>query len=357
MTQRTWAALLAVPLFVAFGLYAAVTPLPFVTYAPGLTVDVLGHNGDKPIISVQGHRTYRDSGQLRMTTVSVTERNARLDLFTLMRTWLSRDDAVYPFSAVYGSSGSQQQDAQEGQVEMVTSQDSAVAAALQQLGYDLNPAVEIVGVTPHMPADGKLQVRDLLVRIGGTKVTPKTDVASLIAEVPPGRSVPIVVDRGGKKVRVRVTPTTSHGHRVVGVTLQVLYRFPFKVSVNISDAIGGPSAGLMFALSVYDTLTPGSLTDGGSVAGTGTITADGTVGEIGGIQQKIAGARQDGAQLFLVPPANCADAVSSNHGSMRLAEAATLKDAISEVQTWASDHQAPLPQCKSGNGSGGGSSS
>jgi PDZ domain-containing protein len=350
MTQRTLAALVAVPLFVALGLFAAVKPLPFVTYAPGLTVNVLGDDGKQPIISVQGHRTYPDDGQLRMTTVSVTERNARLDLFTLMRTWFSRNDAVYPFSSVYGTSGSSQEDAQEGQVQMVTSQDSAVAAALRQLGYNLHPAIEIVGISPDKPADGKLQVRDLLRRIDGTTVTPTTDVGALIAKVPEGSSVPIVVERDGKTVRTRVTPTTVDGNRLIGVQLQVGYTFPFKVSVNISDAIGGPSAGLIFALSIYDTLTPGSITDGQVVAGTGTIDAQGRVGEIGGIQQKIVGARDDGAQLFLVPPANCPDAASSNHGSMRLARAATLKDAIAEVNAWAADHNAPLPQCTANDG-------
>jgi PDZ domain-containing protein len=350
MTQRTLAALVAVPLFVALGLFAAVKPLPFVTYAPGLTVNVLGDNGKQPIISVQGHRAYHDDGELRMTTVSVTERNARLDLFTLMRTWFSNSDAVYPFSSVYGTSGSQQEDAQEGQVQMVTSQDSAVAAALRQLGYNLHPAIEVVGVTPDMPADGELEVRDLLRRVGDTEVTPTTDVGALVAKVPEGESVPIVVERDGKTVRTRVTPKTVDGNRLVGVSLQVGYTFPFKVSVNISDAIGGPSAGLIFALSIYDTLTPGSITDGQVVAGTGTIDAAGRVGEIGGIQQKIIGAREDGAQLFLVPPANCADALGSHHGSMRLAKAATLKDAISEVSAWAADHDAPLTPCTAADG-------
>jgi Lon-like protease len=346
MTQRTWAALLAVPLFVALGLYAAITPLPYVTYAPGLTINVLGDDGKQPIIDIQGHRTYRDTGQLRMTTVSVTERNSKLDLFTLMRTWFSKDDGVYPFSAVYGSTGNQQQDTQEGQVEMVTSQDSAVAAALKQLGYHLHPAVEIVSVTPDMPADGKIKVRDILRRVGATPVTQHTNVAKLIAAVPNGQSVGMVVERDGKLVKVRVTPTTVQGHRLVGVQLQIGYTFPFKVSVNISDNIGGPSAGLMFALSIYDTLTPGSLTGGQVVAGTGTIAADGTVGEIGGIQQKIAGARQDGAQLFLVPPSNCGDALGGDHGSMRLVKAATLKQAISDVKAWSANHSATLPSCE-----------
>ncbi len=179
MTQRTWAALVAVPLIVVLGLYMAVTPLPFVTYAPGLTINVLGDNGSKPIISVQGHRTYHDDGELRMTTVSVSQRDARLDLFTLMSTWgLARDDALYPYSIQYGDAGTQQQDTQEGQVEMISSQDSAIAAALRQLGYHVRPVLEILAVTPGMPAEGKLKPRDVVRRFDGTPVTGRPMSAS-----------------------------------------------------------------------------------------------------------------------------------------------------------------------------------
>jgi PDZ domain-containing protein len=345
MTQRTWAAALAVPLFVALGFILALTGLPFVTYAPGPSINVLGDNGDKPIIGVQGHPVYRDDGQLRMTTVSVTERNARLDVFTLMKTWLSKVDAVYPFSAQYPSTGSQKQDTREGQVEMQTSQESAVVAALTQLGYHLHPRLKIAAVTPGMPADGQIEPGDVLLRVGGTKVNATTDVSKLIAAVPEGGSLPVVVKRGEERVKVHLTPVTKDGHRLVGVTLEPHYHFPVKVSINLSDAIGGPSAGLMFALSIYDVLTPGSLTDGNAVAGTGTIDAQGTVGEIGGIQQKIAGAHRDGAQLFLVPPGNCADALGADRGSMRLAKATTLTDAIATVQAWSADHNAKLPEC------------
>jgi PDZ domain-containing protein len=345
MTQRTLAALLAVPLFVALGVYAAVAALPFVAYTPGPTLNVLGDSGKKPVIGVQGHRTYHDDGQLRMTTVSVTERDARLDLFTLMRTWFSRDDAVYPYAIQYGAGGSQQQDVQEGQVEMIGSQDAAIAAALRELGYHVTPVLEIVEVDSGMPADGRLEVRDVLKRVGDTRVNAGTDIPKLIAAVPQGQSLPITVKRKGTLVTVHVTPTTRDGNRLIGVKLGLGYTFPFKVTVNIKD-IGGPSAGLMFALSIYDTLTPGSLTSGGAVAGTGTIDGTtGRVGEIGGIQQKIVGARKDGAQLFLVPPANCPDALTSDHGSMRLAKAAALKDAIAEVKAWGKNHDAPLPQC------------
>jgi PDZ domain-containing protein len=331
--------------------YAAFKPLPYVTFAPGLTINVLGDNAGKPIIDVQGHRTYRDSGQLRMTTVSVTERNAHLDLLTLLHTWFSRDDAIYPFSVEYPATGSQQQDTHQGQVEMTDSQDAAVAAALTQLGYDVT-VLEIASVEKGMPADGKLRVHDVVRRVGVTPVTSPTQMVKLIQAVPAGSSLPITVQRNGKPVTVRVTPTAKDGHRAIGVTVGTDFRFPFKVSVNINDAIGGPSAGLMFALSIYDTLTPGSLTSGGAGAGTGTITPEGSVGEIGGIQQKIAGARHDGAQLFLVPPSNCPDAMTSDHGSMRLAKAATLKQAIAEVTAWGKNHDAPLPQCTASDGTG-----
>jgi PDZ domain-containing protein len=352
MTQRTWAALLAVPLFVALGLYAAVSPLPFVSYAPGPTVNVLGDDGNKPIIKVQGHPTYRDDGELRMTTVSVTQRDARLDLFTLMQTWaFQRDNALYPFSVQYGDQGTPQQDTEEGQVEMIRSQDSAVAAALRQLGYQVHPALEILAVTPDMPADGKLRERDVVREFDGTRVTASTQLAKLIQAVPAGEKVPITVERKGRTITEKVAPVEKDGNKLIGVTLGIGYTFPFKVSVNISDRIGGPSAGLMFALSIYDTLTPGPLTSGGNVAGTGTIDGSGRVGEIGGIQQKIVGAREDGAQLFLVPPANCADALTSDHGSMRLAKATTLKSAIAAVEAWGKDHDAPLPQCTAADGS------
>lgn len=345
MTQRTLAAVLAVPLLIALGVYAAVNPLPYVIYGPGLTIDVLGQNAGKEIVRVDGHKTYRDKGQLRMTTVSVTERNSRLDLFTLMRTWFTRDDAIYPKAVVYPSGGSQAEDTQQGQVEMTTSQDTATAAALTELGYHIHPAIEIVSVDPGMPATGKLQVRDILRRVAGTKVTPKTDVGALVQAVPDGQPVPITVSRNGQNKTYRLTPTTKDGHKVVGIQLQLGYTFPFKVSVGIPDEIGGPSAGLMFSLAIYDTLTPGSLTGGADIAGTGTIDADGKVGEIGGIQQKIAGARQAGAQLFLVPPANCADAVGGDNGSMRLVKAATMHDALTEIKAWTADHDASLPSC------------
>jgi PDZ domain-containing protein len=101
----------------------------------------------------------------------------------------------------------------------------------------------------------------------------------------------------------------------------------------------------MFSLGIYDTLTKGSLTDGRTIAGTGTIDAAGVVGPIGGIQQKIVGARDAGAELFLVPPDNCDEAVEAPNGDMRLVEAPTTHSALDSIKKWVADPDAKLPTC------------
>ena len=351
MTQRTLAAVLAVPLFVALVLFAALSPLPYVTYGPGLTINVLGDQGGSPIIDVQGHKTYRDPGQLRMTTVSVTRPKAHLDLFTLMKAWSNHDDAVYPYASVYSSQETDEQSSQQGAAEMVTSQDSATAAALTELGYHVKGVIEVVSIGKGTPADGKLQVRDVLVSVDGTKVTQGTDVASLVQKAPQGQPLTIVVRRGSDEHTLHITPAQVDGVPRIGVQLSVGFVLPFKVSVNIPQDIGGPSAGLMFSLGIYDTLTPGSLTGDAVVAGTGTIDQTGKVGPIGGIQQKIAGAREAGARLFLVPPDNCSDALGAHPGDMRLVRADTMHDAVQAITAWVKDHNATLPSCTDKAGS------
>jgi PDZ domain-containing protein len=102
----------------------------------------------------------------------------------------------------------------------------------------------------------------------------------------------------------------------------------------------------MFSLGIYDTLTPGSLTGGETVAGTGTIDASGKVGPIGGIQQKIAAADAAGAELFLVPPDNCKDAVGAQNGDMRLVRAPTMHSAVESIEAWVKNPDVDLPSCK-----------
>ena len=132
MNQRLLAAFLAVPLVAALTVVALLKPLPYTTYGPGPTIDVLGAPDGKEIIQVPGQQTYRDDGQLRMTTVSVTPKDSNLNLFEVMRAWLDRSDAVYPKEAVYPDDKTPEQVRDEGQVQMVSSQDTALCGANDQ---------------------------------------------------------------------------------------------------------------------------------------------------------------------------------------------------------------------------------
>lgn len=346
MTQRTLAGLLAVPLLIGLWVVAATQPLPYVTYEPGLTLDVLAETNGNEIIQVEGHKTYRDDGELRMTTVYVSQLDAKVTLFELMHDWISPDDAVYPYNAVYGKDETPEQSRQEGAVEMVSSQDAAIAVALDELGYDVKPAIEVLSVTDGTPADGRLKVRDIFLEVNGTPVSSTDEIVKAVAQTPAGQPVTFAVRRAGERTSVSVTPKDVAGKPTIGIQFGIGFVFPFKVSVNIDPNIGGPSAGLMFSLGIYDTLTPGSLTDGETIAGTGTIDATGKVGPIGGIQQKIVGARDAGAKLFMVPSDNCKDALGAPNGDMRLVKATTMHTAVGAIEAWVADHNADLPTCE-----------
>ena len=348
MTQRSLAAIIALPLVAALLLVAWLVPLPYSVYRPGVTLNVLGDDSPdgKPIIQVSGHPVYRDGGQLRMTTVSVTRRDTRLGLLDLMGAWFDRDAAVYPKAAVYpDTSGNEQEDATEGAVQMASSQDTATAVALKELGEPVAQMLEIVAVVAKSPAAGHLEAHDLLEKVDGTAVTSPDAAVKAIQAAPTDQPIRLTVLRAGKEAEVSFKPGSKDGKPYLGVSLGMGYKFPFQVSVNIDPAIGGPSAGLMFSLAIYDTLTPGSLTDGKPIAGTGEIETDGSVGPIGGIQQKIPAAKHAGAKLFLVPADNCPDAVGADHGSMRLVKVTTMDSAVKAIQAWAKNPDATLPTC------------
>jgi PDZ domain-containing protein len=350
MTQRTLAGLIAVPLLIALWVAAAVQPLPFVTYEPGLTLNVLGKTDQgQEIIQVTGHKAYRDNGQLRMTTVYVSQPQPRgsNNLFELMHDWISSEDAVYPYDAVYSKHETVEQNKQQGAAEMTSSQDAATAAALQELGYHVTEAA-IAAVSPGTPADGTLKAGDVVLAVDGRSVDSSGALVKAVTSAPKGQPVRFVVRRDGQRRTISVTPRTVDGRPQVGVQVgtQAKRDLPVQVKVKINPDIGGPSAGLMFSLGIYDTLTPGSLTGGATIAGTGTVDAAGNVGPIGGIQQKIVGARDAGAKLFLVPPDNCADALGAPNGDMRLVEAPTMHSARESIQAWVKDHNADLPSCK-----------
>jgi PDZ domain-containing protein len=351
MTRRSLATILVFCLVIVLGTAAAVLPVPYVTMSPGPTVNVLGESDDKPIIDVAGHKTYPTDGDLRLTTVSVTNPSTRVGLGDVMSAWFDGARAVYPRDVIYPPEQSAEDVETQSAVDMVSSQDTAIAAALSELGYRLPLRVEIVAVTKGSPADGQLKVRDRLVTIDGTPITNVKQVSAAIQGTGVGKTAHLVVRRGSKTVDVPVQPEASPDDpkkAAVGIQIQPGYDFPFDVSVRLNDDIGGPSAGLIFSLGVYDTLTPGSLTGGTDIAGTGTITAKGRVGPIGGIQQKIVAAADAGAKIFLVPPDNCESALDADvtKDEIKLVKAPTMHSAVESLQAYAKDSSADLPACR-----------
>ncbi|WP_210440341.1 YlbL family protein [Nocardioides xinjiangensis] len=346
MSQRTRAGLLALCLLAVLWGTAAFVPLPYVTYYPGPTVDILGEDDGGETVRVTGHRAYHDEGELRMTTVYVSTPQEDVTLPELLRAYFDPDAAVWPRSSVYAPDETDESSDRLSEVAMVSSQDTAVAAALTELGEEVDPIVEVLDVTPGLPADGELEVRDVLLEVDGTAVDDAQDVVDAVDGARAGEPITFLVRRGDEEVSVDLVPEEVDGDLRVGITPGPGYDFPFRVSVDIADNIGGPSAGLMMSMAIYDTLTPGSLTGGAHVAGTGTITPAGDVGPIGGIQQKIAAARDEGAELFLVPADNCNSIGGVDTGSMRLARATTLHGTLETLAEWVADPDTDLPTCE-----------
>ncbi len=351
MRRSTWASLLAVVLLVGLSVVAASRPVPYVTFSPSLTVNVLGTNGKQDIISVEGRRSYRDKGALRLTTVLPSGPDHKVSIPEMVFAWIDDDRAVYPYDYIYGKGETRESVREQSAAQMASSQDNAIAAALRALDIPFVTRVGVASVEKDGPADGRLEPGDKVVAVNGTKVSGVSQVAGRVRPLPVGSGVTFTVERDDKLRQVALTTTSAPDDpkaSAVRVTIQAAgYRFPFDVELKLAENIGGPSAGLMFALGIYDVLTPGSMTEGRTIAGTGEIDGEGNVGAIGGIQQKLVGAESDGARLFLVPADNCAEALDGSYDpdKMRLVKVTTLAEAIADVEAWVKDPDAKLARC------------
>lgn len=344
-----WTALVSGALVVACVLALVLVPVPFVTWAPGRTVNVLGTNDKgKPMISVSGLPNRRSDGQLRLTTVSVTKVGSTLNLVEGLSAYWLPDRDVLPRSAVYPV-GRSDQEVRDDEVQMMdTSQRDAVVAALRAAGQPVTEMPMVTAVSMSGAAYNLLRPGDLIEKVDGKAVQSVTDVQRLVRKHSVGDPVSLTVVRNGSRTTVSVITSSSAKDPkvpVIGVSVGTGYRYTPSVSYGIPTDIVGPSAGLILALGIYQTIAPTDLVGTLDVAGTGTIAADGTVSPIGGIQEKIAGAQRDGARIFLVPAGNCRD-LAGVDTSMRLVKVDSLKDAISAIQklrTGADSQE--VPQC------------
>ncbi|MDI2035465.1 YlbL family protein [Paenarthrobacter nitroguajacolicus] len=333
-------------LALGLGIGAAALPVPYVIESAGPTFNTLGKDGDKPVISISGHESFPASGNLDLTTVVMTGGpKTPATIFDVFRAWLDSSKAIYPEELIYPKGTTAEQTVQQGEIDMETSQENAVAAALRQLDIPFEQRLDVAGLSDPSPSSGKIKEGDRLKTINGKAITSMSVVQGELA-AGAGAPVAVEVERNGTLVTETVTPTKNQADRyVLGVLLSSDFTFPFDVSISL-DNVGGPSAGMMFALGIVDNLTPGDLTGGKHIAGTGTINADGAVGAIGGIAQKMIGARQHGATMFLAPAANCSDVVGHVPDGLQVVKVETLADATAAVERLGSGQDATgLPTC------------
>jgi PDZ domain-containing protein len=343
---RSSAMLVSGLLALVLGITAVSLPVPYVVESPGPTYNTLGQDNGKPVISVAGHEAYPAKGSLDLTTVYVDGGpNGPVSTFEAFSAWLDRSKAVYPEELVFPSGLTKEQSEQESAVAMATSQENAVAAALREVNIPFEQKMEVADLPDGSASSGKLQAGDVLLSINDQPITALSVVQSELA-AGNGQPVTVVVDRAGSKVPVTITPTkTEAGRYVLGVILQYKFKFPFEVKISL-EKVGGPSAGLMFALGIIDTVTPGDLTGGKHIAGTGTITPDGVVGPIGGVSQKMHGARSAGASIFLAPAENCDDVVGHIPEGLQVVRVENLAGARKAVELSASGGDTSgLPVC------------
>lgn len=334
--------LLSLTLFGVFGL--AVLPSPYVIERPGPVFDTLGSvtvDGEEvPLIEIPTEPTFETEGSLSVLTVNIFgNRDQPPTWFEVIGAWLAPSQSVVPIDAVFPEGVSTEDRQEQSRIDMENSQQEAVAAALRAIGEPYESQLRVVEAVADGPSDGTLRSDDIIVAVNDEPVRDVTALRAAIAANGTADPVSIDIERAGAERTVLVTPELSEGEErvpVIGVLIAGEYVFPFEVNIELQN-VGGPSAGMMFALGIIDKLTPDSLAGGADVAGTGTIAADGTVGPIGGIVQKMYGAVDAGADWFLAPIDNCNEVVGNVPGDLEVFAVATLDEAIGVLQTIADD--------------------
>jgi PDZ domain-containing protein len=281
-----------------------------------------------PLISISGAAVFPTTGHLDLLTVSVRGNpQTTPSWLEVGAAWLDPSKAVVPLEAIYPQDESSDDRAAITTAQMVNSQHDAVAAALTNVGYNVYAGVQVQVISDTSPAKSILQVNDLILSVNGVALTNVQSLRDSLQANGTSKPVGLEIARNGVISSVEVTPVDNAGNVVLGIGVRDNYSFPFDVSIRLDD-VGGPSAGMMFALGIIDKLTPGDLTSGHHFAGTGTITAAGVVGPIGGIRQKLYGAQRAGAQYFLAPADNCTEVRGHVPTGLYVFKVSTLSDAL-----------------------------
>ncbi len=338
MNRRILTLLTALVPIVVFGVLLAVVTVPYVSLGPGPTFDTLGEVDGKQVVAIDGTDTHPTSGHLNMTTVAQRD---GLTLGQALTLWVSGREQLVPRDLVFPPDKSREDVEKDQDADFKRSEDSAEYAALGFLKYP--SAVRVEKVNDPGPSAGKLQDGDAIDAVDGKPVANIAEFTALLKATKPGQE--IVIDYRRKNAppgvaRITLGNNQDRDYGYLGVAVLDAPWAPFKIDFNLAN-IGGPSAGLMFSLAVIDKLTTGDLNGSKFIAGTGTISADGKVGPIGGITHKMLAAQEAGASVFLVPADNCDEARSMRDDNMELVKVDTLTSAVDSLHTLTSGGRPP----------------
>lgn len=338
-----WLGFLFLTIVVSAGL--SFIPLPYVILQPGPITNTLGKLDGQAIVQVKGATSYPAEGNLDFTTVRVVGGpGVRVNAFELLTAAVREDEEIFRREEIYPEETTREEIQQENAAEMVDSQEVAAAIALRETGHVVPEKVIVSSIPDGSPSKGVLEAGDEFVSVAGVRVADATQVQEAIRGHEAGTPVEMVVKRKGKETPLSVPTRDNNGTTVVGVLLGRDYDLPVDVTITAGE-VGGPSAGTMFTLAVYDVLTPGNLTGGKHIAGTGTMQPDESVGPIGGIRQKLAGARAGGAEWFLAPADNCGEVRGHVPDGLNVLRISTFDDALAAVEGIASGSTESLPTC------------
>ena len=330
-------------LFVVLFLLAVLLPVPYVVLGPGPTYNTLGQDpySKDPVVVLTGKQARSGSGHLNMTTVRI--QGDHVTAVEALLAWLKGDEMVLPRTALTPPGRTDEQQQKQDAADFAASQDSATVAALCELGYPRGFGV--TSVLPDGPSHGILRPGDQFVSVDGRPANTGNLLFAITQSLTPGRTVPVVVKRPtgtvSLKVKVGKPPAGGKGARL-GVGVADTCLAPFAVTIHLEN-VGGPSAGLMFALAIVDKAGTRDLTGGRFIAGTGEIETTGKVDPIGGIALKMIAARRKGATVFLAPAGNCGDVRKATPGGLEVVKVSTLHGAIEDLL--ALQQGKPVPHC------------
>ena len=318
---------------------ALLLPVPFVKMSPGPTYNVVGDVDGSPVIEITGTQTYPTTGSFDMTTVMESGGpRGGLTFVDAMASWFNSADAVVPRELIYPDDISGEDVKTRQAMLFNTSESDAIAAALNYLKLPLKTEVVVTAVYSGTPAADILLPKDQILSVNGVEVTEPKNVSESVQSSPISTEFEFAIDREGEAESISVTSADNPdkpGNPYIGIGVGMFYAAEFDINFTLQD-VGGPSAGTMFSVGIIDKLTPGDLAKGRHIAGTGTMSPDGTVGPIGGIRQKLAGARGAGAELFLIPAMHCKEAAGFVPDGLTVTPITTLTDAVKAVETWTS---------------------